>query len=101
MRFFNEQDFVDYKTYLLKTVNDNIKSLTEQDTTIRAILIGEFPDGQYRFITVHPFASPTHVHHPELDQYASLVLDLIPNGMNMFIIEVEHDDALARERGNH
>ena len=97
MRFFSESDFITYRSYLLKSVNEAVRSLTDNDRSIRAVLIGEFHDGQYRFITVHPFSKETHVHHPEYDHYASLVTDMVPPGMNMIIIEVENDSRVLTE----
>lgn len=89
MRFFNEQDFISYRDYLIKTVNEAAATLAEQDHSIKAILIGEFPDGRCRFVTVHPFIDAKHKHRPELDHYASLMLDLAPEGMSMYVMEID------------
>jgi hypothetical protein len=96
MRFFDEKDFLTYQGFLYKTIQETIESMTDKDKSIKAVLIGEFPDGKSRFITVHPFSNATHIHHPEYDHFGSLVTDMIPPGMNMVIIEVNHDHAFSR-----
>lgn len=87
MRFFDEKDFTDYQVFLMKSINETVKTLTDKDASIKAVLIGEFPDSHCRFVTVHPFSENQHVHHPEYDHYASLVMDFAPEGMSMFIVE--------------
>ena len=96
MRFFDEQDFLNYRNYLMKSVNVAVSTLIEKDKTIKAVLIGEFSDNRYRFVTVHPFSETPNVHHPELDHYASLVMDLMPMGMNMLIMEVHSEPVFSR-----
>jgi len=88
MRFFSEQDFGSYRDYLIKTVNEAASTLISEDDTIKAILVGEFPDGRCRFVSVHPYTSQQHKHHPQFDHYAGLMLDLAPSGMSMFVLEV-------------
>jgi len=88
MRFFDEKDFLDYKQFLLTSVHEVVNELSANDETIKVVLIGEFPDCQHRFVTVHPFCERTHIHHPEYDHFASLVLDLAPEGMNMYALGV-------------
>ena len=88
MRFFDEKDFLTYQEFLTKSINDVIKSLTDKDKSIKAVLIGEFSDGVYRFVTFHPYSDIIHVHHKEFDHLASLLLDIAPMGMNMFIVEI-------------
>jgi hypothetical protein len=88
MQFFDEQDFVTYRDYLIKSVNETASAMAAQDETIKAFLIGEFPDGRCRFVTVHPYTSNQHKHHTQFDHYASLMLDLAPSGMSMFVLEV-------------
>ena len=100
MRFFSENDFVGYQQFLMLSVNEVIKEMATKDKSIKAVLIGEFPDEKYRFVTVHPFSDVTHVHHPEHDHYASLVLDLAPEGMNLFIVGVNHNDGSGNSESN-
>lgn len=101
MRFFSEEDFVGYQQFLLTSINEVIKDLADKDKTIKAVLIGEFPDSQHRFVTVHPFNETTHIHHPEHDHFASLVLDLAPEGMNMFIVGVNAHGTVTRVEEDH
>lgn len=96
MRFFDEQDFLNYRNYLMKSVNEAVSTLIEKDKTIKVVLIGEFSDNRYRVVTVHPFSEHQHVHHPELDHYASLVMDLMPPDMNMLIMEVRGEPTFSR-----
>ena len=95
MRFFNEDDFISYKQYLMQSVNDAVKNVTGGDNSIRAILIGEFPDGNSRFVSFHPNSQIHHKHHPEYDHFGSLIVEMIPNGMNMVVIEVDNDKVLC------
>ena len=96
MRFFSEQDFVNYREFLVNSLNNAISTLTEKDRSIKAVLIGEFTDGISRFVTLHYYGEHSHVHHPEFDYFCSLLGDLMPMGMNMMIVEVKNNGAFTR-----
>lgn len=100
MRFFDEQDFLNYREFLMKTVNNAIEDIAASDESVKAILIGEFPDHRNHFVTVHPFEAVTHRHRPELDHYASLVMDLAPEGMNLLVVEINNDIQRGTEEDN-
>ena len=101
MRFFSEDDFIGYQQFLLTTINEVISKMANEDQSIKVVLIGEFPDMQHRFVTVHPFSETTHIHHPEHDHFASLVLDLAPQGMNMFVVGVNGNGTVTRVEENN
>ncbi len=102
MQYFSERDFISYRDYLIKSVNEVAAKLADQDHSIKAILVGEFPDGRCRFVTVHPFSEAKHKHHTQFDHYASLMLDLAPMGMSMFVVEVNHNaGTLAKTEGSN
>lgn len=96
MRFFSEQDYLNYREYLLKTIQETIIKLSKEDSSIKVVLLGEFPDNNFKFVTVHPFSDKTHIHRKEYDHYASLVQDILPQMANMVVFEVGNEPIFTR-----
>lgn len=68
-----------------------VYAIAQKDDTVRAAAIGEFPDMQCRFVTIHPFSENRVQFHKELDHLGSLFLDVCPPHMNMLVMELESE----------
>jgi hypothetical protein len=89
-KFYDDADKAAYTSYLSNHLVDVADNLADEDDSIEAILVGEFPDMQCRFVTVH--ANRTFKYHKDLDYLGSLVLDICPPQMNMMVMELNNGE---------